>query len=60
MHLQLLSFVQCGHGMSKHVDSKNSDRQDNTVHLGIRIHINTVVFVLPNFLLCSFVLLHFE
>lgn len=51
MHLQVLNFVQCGHRMSKHVIGNNSDRRDNTVHLGIHTHI---VLVLPNFLLCSF------
>lgn len=34
---QLFSFAECGHRMSKHVDGNNSDRWDNTVHLGIHI-----------------------
>ncbi len=43
MNSQLVSFVECGHRMSKHLDGHNSDRWDNTVNLGI--HINPVAVV---------------
>ncbi len=43
MNSQLVSFVECGHRMSKHLDGHNSDRWDNTVNLGIHINLVAVV-----------------
>ncbi len=30
MNSHILSFVECGHRVSKHVDGHNSDRWDNS------------------------------